>query len=75
MHIKKGQFMAPEDMGYAVEKVQSVEESGEVLICERGVSFGYHNLVVDMRGLVEMQKLGVGVVFDATHSTQRPSPW
>jgi len=73
VHIKKGQFMAPEDMGYAVEKVQSADGGGDILVCERGVCFGYHDLVVDMRGLVQMRELGVGVVFDATHSTQRPS--
>ena len=73
VNIKKGQFMAPEDIGYAVEKVQSVPGAGDVMVCERGVSFGYHNLVVDMRGLIRMRRFGVPVVFDATHSTQQPS--
>ncbi|MCB0711153.1 MAG: 3-deoxy-8-phosphooctulonate synthase [Ignavibacteriae bacterium] len=73
VNIKKGQFMAPEDIGYAVEKVQSVSGGGDVMVCERGVSFGYHNLVVDMRGLIRMRQFGVPVIFDATHSTQQPS--
>jgi 2-dehydro-3-deoxyphosphooctonate aldolase (KDO 8-P synthase) len=71
VNIKKGQFMAPEDMGPAVLKV---EQAGNrrVLLTERGTSFGYHNLVVDMRSLVIMADLGVPVVFDATHSVQLP---
>ncbi|MEA4862865.1 MAG: 3-deoxy-8-phosphooctulonate synthase [Victivallaceae bacterium] len=71
VNIKKGQFMAPEDMAGAVEKVRSV--GGErVMLTERGSCFGYHNLVNDMRGLVVMRELGVPVVFDATHSVQLP---
>ncbi|MCQ2379616.1 MAG: 3-deoxy-8-phosphooctulonate synthase [Victivallaceae bacterium] len=72
VNIKKGQFMAPEDMKGAVEKVRSAGND-KVMLCERGTSFGYHNLVVDMRGLIAMRGLGVPVVFDATHSVQIPS--
>ena len=71
VNIKKGQFMAPEDMKGAVDKVKSVGNE-QVMLCERGSSFGYHNLVVDMRGLATMRGLGVPVVFDATHSVQLP---
>ena len=71
VNIKKGQFMAPEDMKGAVEKVR-LTGNDKVMLCERGSSFGYHNLVVDMRGLVIMRQLGVPVVFDATHSVQLP---
>lgn len=72
VNIKKGQFMAPEDMVYAVEKVR--HGGGELVwVCERGTTFGYHDLVVDMRGLVRMREIGVPVIFDATHSTQQPS--
>ena len=69
--VKKGQFMAPEDMGPVVEKVRAGGK-GMVMLTERGTSFGYHNLVVDMRGLTIMAGLGVPVVFDATHSVQLP---
>jgi 2-dehydro-3-deoxyphosphooctonate aldolase (KDO 8-P synthase) len=71
VNIKKGQFMAPEDMAGAVEKVRS-SGNEKVMLTERGTSFGYHNLVVDMRGLAIMKSLGVPVVFDATHSVQLP---
>jgi len=71
VNIKKGQFMAPEDMGEAVKKVTSTGNPN-VMLTERGTTFGYHNLVVDMRGLVVMRKLGCPVVFDATHSAQLP---
>ena len=71
INIKKGQFMAPEDMKGAVEKVYSTGNR-KVMLTERGASFGYHNLVVDMRSLVIMKNLGVPVVFDATHSVQLP---
>ncbi len=67
--IKKGQFMAPEDMGPIVEKAAGV---GGVLLGERGTTFGYHNLVVDMKGLAGMRRFGWPVVFDATHSVQLP---
>jgi 2-dehydro-3-deoxyphosphooctonate aldolase (KDO 8-P synthase) len=71
VNVKKGQFLAPEDMGPVVRKI---EESGHrrILLTERGTTFGYHNLVVDMRGLVEMRNCGYPVIFDATHSVQRP---
>lgn len=72
VNIKKGQFMAPEDMSYAVEKVRR-GGADEVYVCERGTTFGYHNLVVDMRGLLRMREAGARVIFDATHSTQKPS--
>ncbi len=71
INIKKGQFMAPEDMAGVVEKVRSTGNNN-VMLCERGSSFGYHNLVVDMRGLMTMRAMGVPVVFDATHSVQLP---
>lgn len=71
VNIKKGQFVAPGDMRHAVDKVLSTGNS-DVILTERGSSFGYNNLVVDMRGLVLMKKLGVPVVFDATHSVQLP---
>jgi len=68
--VKKGQFMAPEDMKYAVEKVRG-EGNNNVFLTERGASFGYHNLVVDFRSLPIMRQY-TPVVFDATHSVQRP---
>lgn len=71
VNIKKGQFLAPEDMRLAVEKVASTGNS-RILLTERGTSFGYHNLVVDMRSLVIMRRTGFPVVFDATHSVQLP---
>ncbi len=72
VNIKKGQFLAPEDMRYAAAKV---EETGNrhVLLTERGTTFGYHNLVVDMRSLKIMRDLGYPIVFDATHSVQLPA--
>ena len=70
--VKKGQFMAPEDMRYVVDKVASRSLSG-ILLCERGTFFGYGRLVNDMQSLPIMRSLGVPVVFDATHSVQRPS--
>lgn len=72
VNVKKGQFMAPEDMAQAVEKVRA-GGAGGVLLTERGTTFGYHYLVVDFQGLVRMGNLGCPVVFDATHSVQRPS--
>lgn len=68
--IKKGQFMAPEDMKYAVDKVKA-EGNDKVFLTERGVSFGYHTLVVDMRSLPVMRQF-TPVVFDVTHSVQQP---
>ena len=72
VNIKKGQFVAPQDIARAAEKVASTGNS-QVLLTERGSSFGYNNLVVDMRGLRIMRDLGWPVVFDATHSVQLPS--
>ena len=72
VNIKKGQFMAPEDMKNAAEKVLSIENES-VLLTERGTSFGYHNLVVDFRSFAIMKKLGYPVIYDVTHSLQRPS--
>ncbi len=72
INIKKAQFLAPEDMRHPIAKVR---ESGSerVLVTERGTSFGYHGLVVDFTGLVTMRRFGAPVIFDATHSVQRPS--
>ena len=71
VNVKKGQFMAPSDMAQVVEKLTGA--GGErILLTERGTTFGYGDLVVDMRGLVIMRELGWPVVFDATHSLQRP---
>src|SRR5439155_7316160 len=69
--IKKGQFVAPHDIHRAAEKVASTGNS-QVLLTERGSSFGYNNLVVDMRGLKIMREAGWPVIFDATHSVQLP---
>jgi 2-dehydro-3-deoxyphosphooctonate aldolase (KDO 8-P synthase) len=71
INVKKGQFLAPWDMSNVVEKLHS-SGNHNIMICERGTSFGYNNLVVDMTGLVEMRQFGVPVVFDATHSVQKP---
>jgi 2-dehydro-3-deoxyphosphooctonate aldolase (KDO 8-P synthase) len=71
VNIKKGQFMAPEDMKAIAQKVHSAGNK-DVLITERGTTFGYHNLVVDMRSLVILGNLGYPVIFDATHSLQLP---
>ena len=70
VNIKKGQFMAPQDMQHAAEKIHAVGR-GRVCLTERGSSFGYHNLVVDMRSLVIMREYAP-VIFDATHSVQQP---
>ncbi len=72
VNVKKGQFMAPEDMAQAVDKVRAGGDGG-VFLTERGTTFGYHYLVVDFQALVRMAELGCPVVFDATHSVQRPS--
>lgn len=72
VNIKKGQFMAPEDMQAAAAKACSTGNN-QVMLCERGTSFGYHNLVVDFRGFAIMQAMGYPVVYDVTHSLQRPS--
>jgi 2-dehydro-3-deoxyphosphooctonate aldolase (KDO 8-P synthase) len=71
VNIKKGQFVAPHDIHLAAEKVASTGNS-RVLLTERGSSFGYNNLVVDMRGLVIMRDAGWPVIFDATHIVQTP---
>jgi 2-dehydro-3-deoxyphosphooctonate aldolase (KDO 8-P synthase) len=71
LHLKKGQFMAPAEMRSAVEKVRAVPGMRGVMVTERGTSFGYHDLVVDMRSLAEMRAFAP-VGFDATHSVQRP---
>ncbi len=71
VNVKKGQFLAPADMKNIVDKILSTGNR-QILLTERGTSFGYHNLVVDMRGLVQMRELGFPVVFDATHSVQLP---
>ena len=71
INVKKAQFLAPWDMANVVKKL---EESGNsnIMLCERGTSFGYNTLVVDMTGIVEMKKFGYPVVMDATHSVQKP---
>src|SRR5437763_3296550 len=71
VNIKKGQFLAPDDVKYAVAKIVDAGNS-RVLVTERGTSFGYHNLVVDMRAFPMMRALGHPVVFDVTHSLQLP---
>jgi 2-dehydro-3-deoxyphosphooctonate aldolase (KDO 8-P synthase) len=71
VNIKKGQFLAPEDMRHIIEKVESTGNH-DILLTERGASFGYHNLVADMRSLLIMREFGYPVIFDATHSVQRP---
>jgi len=71
VNIKKGQFMAPEDMQNVVDKARSTGNQN-ILLCERGVSFGYRTLISDMRGLATMRTTGCPVVFDATHSVQQP---
>ena len=71
VNIKKGQFLAPWDMGNVVEKARATGND-QIMVCERGVSFGYNTLVSDMRGLAVMRATGCPVVFDATHSVQQP---
>ena len=71
INVKKGQFMAPDDMGNVVEKIHA-EGNDRILLCERGASFGYHNLVVDMRSFPILAAFGYPVVYDATHSLQLP---
>jgi 2-dehydro-3-deoxyphosphooctonate aldolase (KDO 8-P synthase) len=72
VNVKKGQFVAPWDMQYAVEKIHATSNNARVLLTERGASFGYNNLVVDMRSLAVMRQYAP-VVFDGTHSVQTPS--
>ena len=71
VNVKKGQFMAPEDMAQVVRKIESTGNR-RITLCERGSSFGYRNLVADMRSLPIMRALGYPVIMDATHSVQRP---
>ena len=71
LNIKKGQFLSPWEMKNVVDKAASTGNK-QILVCERGFSFGYNNLVVDMRGLAAMRETGCPVVFDATHSVQLP---
>lgn len=73
VNVKKGQFMAPWDMRGAIDKIRSQSPEAQVWLTERGSSFGYGNLVVDMTSLVEMRQFGCPVIFDATHSVQKPS--
>lgn len=77
VNVKKGQFMAPWDMRGAIEKIEQVQpgaaREGRVWLTERGSSFGYGRLIVDMTSLVEMRRFGCPVIFDATHSVQQPS--
>jgi 2-dehydro-3-deoxyphosphooctonate aldolase (KDO 8-P synthase) len=72
VNIKKGQFLAPGDMKNVVEKARAASKSDNIMVCERGVSFGYNTLVSDMRSLMIMRDTGCPVVFDATHSVQQP---
>ncbi|HSC22380.1 MAG TPA: 3-deoxy-8-phosphooctulonate synthase, partial [Casimicrobiaceae bacterium] len=72
VNIKKGQFLAPDDMKQVVAKAKAASHADNILVCERGASFGYHNLVSDMRALSIMRDTGCPVVFDATHSVQLP---
>jgi 2-dehydro-3-deoxyphosphooctonate aldolase (KDO 8-P synthase) len=71
LNVKKGQFLAPDDGKQIVDKCRSAG-NGNVMLCERGTTFGYHDLVVDFRSLPMMRALGVPVVYDATHSLQLP---
>jgi len=71
VNVKKGQFLAPEDMKFAIEKIESTDNK-KILLTERGSTFGYKDLIVDMRSLLIMKKFGYPVVMDATHSVQQP---
>jgi 2-dehydro-3-deoxyphosphooctonate aldolase (KDO 8-P synthase) len=71
VNLKKGQFMSPSEMAAAVEKILSVGNAS-ILLTERGTTFGYHNLVVDMRSIPTLKAFGLPVVIDASHSVQRP---
>jgi len=72
VNIKKGQFLSPWDMKNVVDKAREASDSDNIMVCERGASFGYNNLVSDMRSLAVMRNTGCPVVFDATHSVQLP---
>jgi len=71
INVKKAQFLSPQDMKHVIAKIESTGNHN-IMLCERGSTFGYNNLVVDMTGIVEMKKYGYPVVFDATHSVQKP---
>ena len=71
VNVKKGQFMSPIEMGNVIEKMKAVAPKGVFMLCERGFSFGYNNLVADMRGLAQMRRFAP-VVFDSTHTAQLP---
>jgi 2-dehydro-3-deoxyphosphooctonate aldolase (KDO 8-P synthase) len=72
VNIKKGQFLAPTDMKNVVDKARDASGTDNIMVCERGASFGYNNLVSDMRSLAIMRNTNCPVVFDATHSVQLP---
>ncbi len=72
VNIKKGQFLAPGDMKHVVDKAREASGQDNIMVCERGASFGYNNLVSDMRSLAILRETGCPVVFDATHSVQLP---
>ena len=71
INVKKAQFLAPWDMKNVIDKIEKTGNS-DIMVCERGTTFGYNTLVVDMSGIHEMKKFGHPVVFDATHSVQKP---
>ena len=72
LHVKKGQFLAPWDSANIIKKAREAAPELDIIMCERGVSFGYNNLIVDMLGISQMQNLGVPVTIDATHAVQLP---
>ena len=72
LHVKKAQFLAPWDCANIIAKAREVSPDVLIILCERGTSFGYNNLIVDMLGIAEMKKLGVPVTMDATHAVQLP---
>jgi 2-dehydro-3-deoxyphosphooctonate aldolase (KDO 8-P synthase) len=72
VNIKKGQFISPQDVGYIVEKIESTGNKN-IFITERGTCFGYNNLVVDFRSFLMMKKFGYPIIYDVTHSLQKPS--
>ena len=72
LHVKKAQFLAPWDCANIITKAREVSPDVQIILCERGTSFGYNNLIVDLLGIAEMKKLGVPVTMDATHAVQLP---
>ena len=72
LHVKKAQFLAPWDCANIITKAREVSPDVQIILCERGTSFGYNNLIVDMLGIAEMKKLSVPVTMDATHAVQLP---